>query len=175
MSSLCSGRPNSSTLRTPSALRGLDFADRFIDRQVEDARHRRHFPPHAFAFADEQRQHQHVRRQPRLLHERPHRRRRAQPAQTLGELQGGVRLNWRHRVPASIALRCRATETPNEAGLRGPQLDVEQSCASSSSARLVASSVTRLSRVCVVRGQPAAARSVSRSPRPAPARCIAPA
>ena len=48
--------------------------DGLVDREVEDARHRRHFAPHAFALADEQRQHEHVRRQPRLAHERAHRR-----------------------------------------------------------------------------------------------------
>jgi hypothetical protein len=41
-------------------LRRCGFFDRFIDRQVADARHRGHFAADALALADEQRQHEHV-------------------------------------------------------------------------------------------------------------------
>jgi hypothetical protein len=58
------------------------FVHRLVDREVEDARHRRHFTADAVAFADEQRQHEHVGRQPGFAHERPHRRRTAEPAKT---------------------------------------------------------------------------------------------
>ena len=74
------GRPNSSTARHAVGPRGARFAHRFVDREVVHARHRRHLAPHASALADEQRQHELVRRQARFADQRAQRR-RAQAAQ----------------------------------------------------------------------------------------------
>ena len=75
---------------------GLHFFHRLVDRQVEHAGHRRDFTANALAFADKQREDEHVGRQPRLAHERAHRRAAAQPPQPAGERQGGVRMNLGH-------------------------------------------------------------------------------
>ena len=68
--SLCAGRPKSITARMPSASRGVGFAHGFVHRQLRHARHRRDRPPHAAAFADEERIDERVGREPRLADQR---------------------------------------------------------------------------------------------------------
>ena len=105
----------------PSAFAAAASLHRLVDRQVEDAGHRRHLAPHAFALADEQRQHEHVGRQPRLAHQRAHRRRPAQPPQPsrdgegcgcLGAGHDVAIISERHRDPG-VHRVCFATEAPS--------------------------------------------------------------
>ena len=78
----------------------FDFLDRFVNRQVVHARHRRHLAAHALALADEQRQHEHVRGQPGFAHERAQRFGVSEPSQPPRELHGrvGVRGGGAHGI-----------------------------------------------------------------------------
>src|SRR5690606_6366811 len=67
--------------------------ERLVHRQLEDSRHRRHFPPDAFPLADEQRIDQAVGRQPRLAHERADRLGAPQPPRAARQVESGERLD----------------------------------------------------------------------------------
>src|SRR6185436_3635405 len=80
------------------AARAFVFLRRVVHREVEDAGHRADLAPDAAALADKQRQHEHVRRQPRLADERAHGVGPAEPPHAAGELQRGLRLRGIHKV-----------------------------------------------------------------------------
>ncbi len=68
----------------------------FVDREVVDARHRRHFATDTLASTDEQRQDEHVRGQTRLADEIAHRRGLPQAAETPGQFQRHVGVDVSH-------------------------------------------------------------------------------
>ena len=78
-------------------LRGRRFLHRLVHGQLEHARHRAHFAALAFTRAHEQRIDEHVGREPRLAHQRAHRR-RSGAADAAG---GGGRAGPRRRPPVS--------------------------------------------------------------------------
>ena len=68
-------------------LRRRRFLDRFVNGQLIHAGHRADFASLSLTAADEERIDEHLGREPRFSHERPHRRRPAEPSRTVREIE----------------------------------------------------------------------------------------